>query len=250
MAKPDDGLVVAEPGDVNGHNEGRAGVAVFLAINGRLYHVGGKEAVERLRRELTFDTYLGLVAVLAVFAQNVCERVLVRKADFAAVNVPRTVHVGVLVETVGELAVRGDNVMKGYWKKPEETKKVLDEDGWLRTGDLVYMDADGYIYIVDRIKDLIIMNGENIYPGEVEDCIYEVEGVGECAVVGHPDPLRGQSVWAYVVMKEGFAFDEDKIRKHMVKNIASYKIPRRFIPLDALPKNATGKILKRALRDS
>ena len=152
--------------------------------------------------------------------------------------------------TVGELVVRGDNVMKGYWKKPEETKKVLDEDGWLRTGDLVYMDADGYIYIVDRIKDLIIMNGENIYPGEVEDCIYEVEGVGECAVVGHPDPLRGQSVWAYVVMKEGFAFDEDKIRKHMVKNIASYKIPRRFIPLDALPKNATGKILKRALRDS
>ena len=151
--------------------------------------------------------------------------------------------------TVGELVVRGDNVMKGYWKKPEETKKVLDEDGWLRTGDLVYMDADGYIYIVDRIKDLIIMNGENIYPGEVEDCIYEVEGVGECAVVGHPDPLRGQSVWAYVVMKEGFAFDEDKIRKHMVKNIASYKIPRRFIPLDALPKNATGKILKRALRD-
>ena len=77
-----------------------------------------------------------------------------------------------------------------------------------------------------------------------------MEGVGECAVVGHPDPLRGQSVWAYVVMKEGFAFDEDKIRKHMVKNIASYKIPRRFIPLDALPKNATGKILKRALRDS
>ena len=137
--------------------------------------------------------------------------------------------------------------MKGYWKKPEETKKVLDKDGWLRTGDLVYMDADGYIYIVDRIKDLIIMNGENIYPGEVEDCIYEVEGVGECAVVGHPDPLRGQSVWAYVVMKEGFAFDEDKIRKHMVKNIASYKIPRRFIPLDALPKNATGKILKLSL---
>ena len=151
--------------------------------------------------------------------------------------------------TVGELLVRGDNVMKGYWKKPEETKKVLTEDGWLHTGDLAYMDDDGYIYIVDRIKDLIIMNGENIYPGEVEDCIYEVEGVGECAVVGHPDPLRGQSVWAYVVMKENYEFDEDKIRQHMVKNIAAYKIPRRFIPMDALPKNATGKILKRALRD-
>lgn len=152
--------------------------------------------------------------------------------------------------TVGELMTRGANVMKGYWKKPEETKKVLTDEGWLHTGDLAYMDDDGYIYIVDRIKDLIIMNGENIYPGEVEDCIYEVEGVGECAVVGHPDPLRGQAVWAYVVMKEGCEFDENKIRRHMMKNIASYKIPRRFIPMDALPKNATGKILKRALRDN
>lgn len=152
--------------------------------------------------------------------------------------------------TVGELLVRGDNVMKGYWNKPEETKKVLTEDGWLHTGDLAYMDEDRYIYIVDRLKDLIIVNGENIYPGEVEDCIYEVEGVGECAVVGHPDPLRGQAVWAYVVMKEGYEFDETKIRKYMSQNIASYKIPKRFIPMDALPKNATGKILKRALRDN
>lgn len=152
--------------------------------------------------------------------------------------------------TVGELLVRGDNVMKGYWNKPEETKKVLTEDGWLHTGDLAYMDEDRYIYIVDRLKDLIIVNGENIYPGEVEDCIYEVEGIGECAVVGQPDALRGQVVWAYVVMKEGYTFDENKIRKYMMKNIASYKIPKRFIPMDALPKNATGKILKRALRES
>jgi long-chain acyl-CoA synthetase len=151
--------------------------------------------------------------------------------------------------TVGELLVRGSNVMKGYWHKPEETAKVIDKDGWLHTGDLAYMDDDKYIYIVDRIKDLIIVNGENIYPGEVEDCIYEVEGVAECAVVGHPDELRGQSVWAYVVMKEGYPFDEAKIRKHMAKNIANYKIPRRFVPMTALPKNATGKILKRALRD-
>ncbi len=115
--------------------------------------------------------------------------------------------------TVGELLVRGDNVMKGYWNKPEETKKVFTEDGWLRTGDLAYMDEDSYIYIVDRLKDLIIVNGENVYPGEVEDCIYEVEGVGECAVVGHPDPLRGQAVWAYVVMKDGYEYDENKIRK-------------------------------------
>lgn len=151
--------------------------------------------------------------------------------------------------TVGELMVRGGNVMKGYWKKPEETAKVLEPDGWLHTGDLAYMDEDDFIYIVDRLKDLIIVNGENIYPGEVEGCIYEVEGVGECAVVGHPDALRGQVVWAYVVMKPGYAYDEAKIRRYLTKNLAGYKIPRRFIPMDALPKNASGKILKRALRN-
>ena len=152
--------------------------------------------------------------------------------------------------TVGELWVRGANVMKGYWHRDKETAEVLRPGGWLRTGDLAYMDSDQYIYIVDRIKDLIIMNGENIYPGEVEDCIYEVEGVGECAVIGHPDDLRGQVAWAYIVMKEGYAFDADKIRRYLSQNLAAYKIPRRFIPMDTLPKNATGKILKRALRDS
>ena len=149
----------------------------------------------------------------------------------------------------GELCCKGYNVMKGYWHREEETKKVLEPDGWLHTGDLAYMDEDRFIYIVDRLKDLIIVNGENIYPGEVEDCIYEVEGVSECAVIGHPDPLRGQVVWAYVVMKEGYDFDENRIRKYLSRNLASYKIPRRFIPMDALPKNASGKILKRALRD-
>mgnify|MGYP000047856194 FL=1 len=149
---------------------------------------------------------------------------------------------------VGELMVRGDNVMKGYWHKEEETAKVITPDGWLHTGDLVYMDKDGYIYIVDRIKDLIIVNGENIYPGEVEDCLYEIPEISECAVVGHSDPLRGQAVWAYIVMKDGCPFDEDFIRHYLLKNLAAYKVPRRFIPMDELPKNSTGKILKRALR--
>ena len=149
---------------------------------------------------------------------------------------------------VGELLVRGDNVMKGYWHKDEETKKVLIADGWLRTGDLAYLDKDKFVYIVDRIKDLIIVNGENIYPGEVEDCIYEYEGVSECAVVGHSDSLRGQAVWAYIVMKEGYTLDENEIRKFMKGRIAAYKIPRHFIEIDEMPKNSTGKILKRALR--
>jgi long-chain acyl-CoA synthetase len=150
--------------------------------------------------------------------------------------------------TVGELWVRGDNVMKGYWHREEETKHTLTEDGWLRTGDLAYLDHTNYIYIVDRIKDLIIVNGENIYPREVESCIYELPDVSECAVVGHYDELRGQAIWAYIVMKEGCEYNEEKIRKYLMKNLAAYKIPRRFIPMDALPKNATGKILKRALR--
>ena len=84
----------------------------------------------------------------------------------------------------------------------------------------------------------------------MEDRIYEMEGVGECAVVGHPDPLRGQAAWAYIVMKEGYPFDEVRIRRYLAANLAAYKIPRRFIPMDALPKNATGKILKRALREA
>lgn len=151
--------------------------------------------------------------------------------------------------TVGELCVSGKNVMRGYWKREDDTRKAFTPDGWLRTGDLAYMDSDGYIYIVDRIKDLIIVNGENIYPGEVEDCLYEIEGIGECAVIGHPDELRGQAVWAYIVMKEGCPYDEDQIRRYLSRNLAAYKIPRRFIHMDALPKNATGKILKRALRD-
>jgi long-chain acyl-CoA synthetase len=150
--------------------------------------------------------------------------------------------------TVGELWVRGDNVMKGYWHREEETKHTLVEGGWLRTGDLAYMDQDGFLYIVDRIKDLIIVNGENVYPKEVEECIYELDDVSECAVVGHHDELHGQVVWAYVVMKEGRPYDESRIRKYLAENLAPYKIPRRFIPMDALPKNATGKILKRALK--
>ena len=141
-------------------------------------------------------------------------------------------------------------ILQGLQKEEpnEETKKVLIADGWLRTGDLAYLDKDAFVYIVDRIKDLIIVNGENIYPGEVEECIYEYEGVSECAVVGHSDSLRGQAVWAYIVMKEGYTLDENEIRKFMKGRIAAYKIPRHFIEIDEMPKNSTGKILKRALR--
>lgn len=150
---------------------------------------------------------------------------------------------------VGELWVRGDNVMKGYWKREKDTKATITKDGWLKTGDMAYMDDEKYIYIVDRIKDMIIVNGENVYPREVEERIYEIEGIGECAVVGHPDAKRGETIWAYIVMKEGYEYDEKSIKEYLRKNLAPFKVPHHFVPLDALPKNPTGKILKRVLRD-
>lgn len=150
---------------------------------------------------------------------------------------------------IGELLVQGPNVMKGYWNQPEATAEAL-QDGWLHTGDLAYMDEDGYIYIVDRSKDMVIVNGENVYPREVEDAMYRFPGVSEVAVVGHADGLRGQSVCAYLVMKEGATFDKQAMRQHLASCLAPFKLPRQYIVLDALPKNSTGKILKRVLRDS
>lgn len=150
---------------------------------------------------------------------------------------------------VGELWVRGDNVMKGYWKREEDTKATITSDGWLRTGDMAYMDKEKYIYIVDRIKDMIIVNGENVYPREVEERIYEIKEIGECAVVGHPDAKRGETIWAYIVMKEGHEFDEKGMKEYLRKNLAPFKVPHHFVVLDALPKNPTGKILKRVLRN-
>ncbi len=151
--------------------------------------------------------------------------------------------------TIGELLVRGDNVMSGYWNLPEASAEAL-KDGWLHTGDLAYMDEDRYIYIVDRSKDMIIVNGENVYPREVEDAMYRYPGVSEVAVVGHKDGLRGQYVCAYVVMKDGETFDKQQMRRFLSEQLAGFKLPRKYVVLDALPKNSTGKILKRVLQES
>ena len=149
---------------------------------------------------------------------------------------------------VGELCVRGDNVMLGYLNLPEETAIAL-RGGWLHTGDLAYKDEDGYIFIVDRLKDMIISSGENIYPREIEEALYTHPLIEEAAVIGIPDKLRGQAVCAYMVLTAGAVLDKKELRKYLMERLAAYKVPREFFFCAQLPKNSTGKILKTALRE-
>lgn len=150
---------------------------------------------------------------------------------------------------IGEIAVKGPQVMKGYWNRPEETEQVLSEDGWFRTGDMGYMTEDGYFYIVDRKKDMIIAGGYNIYPREVEEVLYEHSEVQEAVIVGVPDPYRGETVKAFVVKKQGSDITEDELNEYCRKNMAAYKVPRIYEFRDELPKTAVGKILRRKLVD-
>lgn len=152
------------------------------------------------------------------------------------------------VGEVGEIAVKGPQVMKGYWNNPEETEHVL-KDGWLLTGDLGYMDEDGYFYVVDRKKDMIIAGGYNIYPREVEEILYEHEGIQEAAVVGVPDSYRGETVKAFIVPKPNVELSEKELDRFCRKHLAAYKVPRIYEFHDELPKTAVGKILRRKLAE-
>lgn len=149
---------------------------------------------------------------------------------------------------IGEIAVKGPQVMKGYWNRPEETEQVL-RDGWLLTGDLGYMDDEGYFYIVDRKKDMIIAGGFNIYPREIEEVLYEHPAVQEVVAAGIPDPYRGETVKVYIVLKDGTAATEDELNEFARKHLAAYKVPRMYEFRKELPKTAVGKILRRALVD-
>ncbi|PKR78300.1 long-chain fatty acid--CoA ligase [Halalkalibacillus sediminis] len=148
---------------------------------------------------------------------------------------------------VGELIVRGPNVMKGYYKMPEETQASI-KDGWLYTGDMAQTDEEGYFYIVDRKKDLILVGGYNVYPREVEEVLYSHEQISEVAVIGEPDEDLGEAVVAFVVCNDENV-TEDDLNELCKTKLAKYKIPKKIEFLEELPKNTTGKILRRSLRD-
>jgi acyl-CoA synthetase (AMP-forming)/AMP-acid ligase II len=150
---------------------------------------------------------------------------------------------------VGEIATRSGSNMAGYWNLPEATARTLDRDGWLRTGDAGYMDQDGYLYIHDRIKDMIISGGENIYPAEVESAICDHPDVAEVAVVGVPDDRWGEAVKAIVVLKPGKQATAAELIAFTRERIAGFKTPKSVDFIEALPRNASGKILRRQLRD-
>ncbi|MTE11242.1 class I adenylate-forming enzyme family protein [Nocardia aurantiaca] len=149
---------------------------------------------------------------------------------------------------VGELAVRGDGVMRGYFNRPAETAEVLREN-WFHTGDAASMDDDGFIYIVDRIKDMIITGGENVYSGEVEAALATHPAVSSCAVIGLPDDLWGERVHAFVVPRPTMPVTPDELRNHVAVRLAGYKVPRGIDFIDALPISASGKVLKHRLRE-
>jgi long-chain acyl-CoA synthetase len=150
--------------------------------------------------------------------------------------------------TTGEVCVRGGNVMQGYWKQPEESAAVL-RNGWLLTGDIGHVDADGYFYITDRKKDMLLVNGINVYPREIEEVLYKYPGVKEAAVIGVPDARKGEQPVAFVAPNDGAQLDESAMLQSLREQLADYKTPRRIIQMASLPRNATGKILKSALRE-
>ena len=167
------------------------------------------------------------------------EGVEMRVVDLDGVEVPQG--------EAGQIQIRGHNVMKGYWNLPEATKETITADGWLNTGDVGRVDEDGYFYIVDRTKDMIIRGGYNVYPREIEEVLYEHPAVAEAAVIGIPHDSLGEEVGAAVALKKGAAVTADELRDYVKARVAAYKYPRLVWLVDALPKGPTGKLLKREI---
>jgi long-chain acyl-CoA synthetase len=148
----------------------------------------------------------------------------------------------------GEVLFKGPQVMKGYYKKPEETAKAL-KDGWVSTGDIGFLDEDGYLTIVDRKKDMIVASGYNIYPNEVDEVLFEHPRILEACTIGVPDEYRGESVKTYIVVKPGEKLTKEEVIGHCKAKLAAYKVPKEIEFIDELPKTAVGKILRRELKE-
>src|SRR5206468_9118500 len=142
---------------------------------------------------------------------------------------------------IGELCVRGGNVMLGYWNQPEETAKAM-RGGWLLTGDIGYRDEEGYYFITDRKKDMLLVNGINVYPREIEEVLYQFPGVREAAVIGVPDARRGEQPLAFIAPNDDAVLEEKSVLQFVRERLADYKVPRKVVFMSILPKNATGKI--------
>jgi len=147
----------------------------------------------------------------------------------------------------GEILCRSDRLMTGYWSNPEATEDAI-KDGWFWSGDAGYLDDEGYLFVVDRIKDMVLSGGENIYPTEIENVIHQHEGVEDVAVIGIPDDKWGEALLAFIVPKQDADFDAEQMDAFLRGRLAGFKIPRRYEVVDGFPRNATGKVLKRELR--
>jgi len=164
-----------------------------------------------------------------------------------AIDGPTDAWRDVAIGETGEIVVRGPITMTGYWKRPEATTETLREDGWLRTGDLATIDAEGFVTLVGRLRDLFISGGENVYPAQVEETFQQHPDVREIAVVGVPDERFGEVGCAYVVLARGAVLDEASLRSWGRERLATFKVPRSFVAVASLPRTVTGKVQKHRL---
>jgi fatty-acyl-CoA synthase len=149
----------------------------------------------------------------------------------------------------GEICLRGPNIMKGYWNRPDATAAAIDSEGWFHSGDIGYVDEDGFLFICDRLKDMVISGGENVYPAEVEGVLYKHEAIAEVAVIGMPDEKWGEAVTAIVALNEGCTLTIEELREFAGEHLARFKLPLRLELVDALPRNPAGKVLKFVLKE-
>jgi fatty-acyl-CoA synthase len=149
----------------------------------------------------------------------------------------------------GEVCVKGPNIMKGYWNRPDATADAIDPEGWFHTGDIGYLDEGGFLYIADRVKDMVISGGENVYPAEVESVLYDHPAIAEVAVIGLPDERWGEAVVAVAALRPGSSLTVEELRTFARERLARFKLPTRLELVDILPRNPAGKVLKFELRD-